>query len=119
MGDNMKLRIPTVLAAALLAASCNTIDGGPLIRDGMPTGTIEIENQTSYTFNAVNLSECDAMSHGFNRLSSGQSIPPGGVMSWTVTAGCWDIGAGAIGVGDSFNKMQVAPGGISRFTVNG
>lgn len=113
----MKLRILPAIALSMLTASCNTIDGGPLIREGMPTGTIEIENQTSYTFNSVNLSECDAMSHGFNRLSSGQSIPPGGVMSWTVTAGCWDIGAGAIGVGDSFNRMQVAAGGISRFTI--
>lgn len=109
-------------AAALLsftaAAACsNTLAGGDLIRPGEPTGIIEVVNGTSVPLNVVLISDCNNFTYGFNRLADGQSISRGSSYSFRVSAGCWDVDAGAIGSGEARQRMNVIAGGIVRYTV--
>lgn len=112
------LKVTATSAIFLLLTACAGLDGGPLVRPGMPTGTIEIVNGSSRNVNAIVMSECSNSTYGFNRLSNGNYIPPGRSMRFTVTAGCWDVGAGVIGFGDAMQRMNVRVGGLSRYTVN-
>lgn len=95
------------------------ITGGDLIRDSGPTGTIEVMNDTSGTLDIVLISECSESTYGLNRLPEGTVIPSGRSYQFTVTAGCWDVDAGAFGVGEARQRMQVDPGGLTRYTVTG
>jgi hypothetical protein len=45
------------------------------------------------------------------------AIPAGGAYSFTVSAGCWDIAGGTLGVGDARGRIRVAPGQTFRFTI--
>jgi len=108
------------LAATLLAglAACESmITGGPLLRPGEPTGVIEVVNNSGGVLDVVLISDCNASTYGLNRLPQGQAIPHGGRYRFTVSAGCWDVDAGAIGVGEARQRMDVAAGGLSRYTV--
>lgn len=108
------------LAAAALAAisACSSlITGGELIRSGEPTGVIVVDNQTYGPIDVVLISECSAASYGLNRLPEDLSIPSGGSYEFTVSAGCWDVDAGAIGRGEARKRMQVAAGGGVRYVV--
>ncbi|MBI1213016.1 MAG: hypothetical protein GC190_16255 [Alphaproteobacteria bacterium] len=105
-------------ASGLLLSGCESmITGGPLIRPGEPTGTIVVQNGTSGTVDAVLISDCDASTYGLNRLPDGYKIPAGASYRFTVSAGCWDVDAGAIGRGEARHRMQVAAGGGVRYTV--
>jgi hypothetical protein len=108
-----------VIAAAAIALSgcAGMITGGELIRPGEPTARIRIENFTSGPVNAVLISACSASTYGLNRLPSGVSIPPGRSYDFTVSAGCWDVAAGTIGVGDARERIQLSPGMTFRYGV--
>ena len=114
------LRGGLVLACALGLAACSSmITGGDLIRPGEATGTIEVYNDTSNDFHAVLISECSASTYGLNRMADGEVIPPGGSRQFTVSAGCWDVDAGTLGVGEARMRMTVDAGGLTRYTVTG
>lgn len=93
------------------------ITGGDLVEPGTSTGTIEVLNATSNQLNAVLISNCNASTYGLNRLPDGLAIPSGGSYQWTVSAGCWDVDAGTFGVGEARQRMSVAAGGVTRYTV--
>ena len=104
---------------AVLSACSSLITGGDLIRPGEATGTIEVVNNTSGTLDVVLISECNASTYGLDRMGDNEVIPPGASRAFTVSAGCWDVDAGAFGVGEARQRMTVSPGGITRYTVNG
>ncbi len=116
----MRLGKMTIALAclALLGACASMITGGPLIREGEPTGIIEVVNGSSRNVDVVLISACSASTYGLNRLPDGAAIPPGRSYRFTVSAGCWDVGAGVIGYGDAFQRMEVRAGGGVRYTVN-
>jgi len=108
-------------AAVLLVGACESlITGGPLIREGEPTGAIEIANGSSTTVTSVLISSCEASTYGLNRLPDGVVIAPGTYYRFTVSAGCWDVMAG-YGMTDGYaaatQRMQVQAGGGVRYTV--
>jgi hypothetical protein len=105
-------------ACALSLVACESlVTGGPLIRPGEPTGTIEVVNQTSNTIDVVLISDCDAGTYGLDRLPGDTVIPPGKSFSFTVSAGCWDVDAGTFAVGEARKRMTVAAGGVMRYAV--
>lgn len=116
---NHIIRIAALVAAAAGVTACSSdlITGGPLIRPGEPTGVIIVQNATGHRVDAVLISNCSASTYGLNRLPSGVAIPPGGSYEFTVSAGCWDVDAGTVGVGEARQRMQVSPGGGVRYTV--
>lgn len=109
--------VAALICAALLAACAGMITGGTLIREGEPTGVIEVINGSQRNVDVVLISACSASTYGLNRLPSGTAIPPGRSYRFTVSAGCWDVGAGVVGYGDAFQRMDVKPGGGVRYTV--
>jgi len=117
----MKNLFRGVLALTSLVAlsGCNSdlVTGGPLIRPGEPLGAIRIVNGTGDQLHAVLISTCSASTYGLNRLPSGMAIPAGGSYDFTVSAGCWDVAGGTIGVGDARGRMQVQPGQTFTFRI--
>ena len=113
----MKQLLAVAGLATLLSGCAGMITGGELIRPGEPTARIRIENFTSGPVNAVLISACSASTYGLNRLPSGVSIAPGRSYDFTVSAGCWDVAAGTVGVGDARQRMQLAPGMTFRYGV--
>lgn len=103
----------------LLSGCSSLITGGDLIRPGEATGTIQVVNNTGGNLDVVLISECDASTYGLDRMGDTEVIPPGSTRDFTVSAGCWDVDAGAFGVGEARQRMTVAPGGITQYTVNG
>ena len=110
---------PALLCFAALAACSSLITGGDLIRPGEPTGVIIVENGSGGYIDAVLISECDASTYGLNRLPEGAHIPSGGSYQFTVSAGCWDVDGGTIGVGEARQRLTVDAGGITSYTING
>ena len=111
----------SALLFALLLAGCSSdawITGGDLVRAGEATGTLTVINGTSVVLDAISVSECSASTYGLNRLPDGVRVGPGESYSFTVSAGCWDVAGGAIGVGDARNRLTVEPGGITELTIN-
>lgn len=107
-----------LVCVTVLSACSSLITGGDLIRPGKATGTIEVVNNTSYVIDVVLISECGASTYGLDRLGETEVIPIGSSRPFTVSAGCWDVDAGAFAVGEARQRMTVAPGGITRYTVN-
>ncbi len=85
------------LAALVSLTGCSTFIGGDLVREGEPVGQIVLNNQAGTGIDVVTISRCSAMSHGLNTLSGGEVIRSGSTRTWTVNAGCWDVGAGRTG----------------------
>jgi hypothetical protein len=112
----MTLRMAMLLAAASVGLSA-CVTTGPLVRPGEPTGIIEIVNGANGPIQAVAISRCSAAWYGLNRLPSGVSIPPGRSYRFTVSAGCWDVSAGTVGMGSASQRMQVRAGSGVRYTV--
>jgi hypothetical protein len=112
--------VPVLMLGATLALGgcADLVTGGPLIRPGEPLGAIEVVNNSGYQLNAVLISACEASTYGLNRLPSGVAIPAGGAYTFTVSAGCWDVAAGAIGVGNSMGRIQVPPGRTHSLRIN-
>jgi len=113
------LRSMKVLCAGvglLAVAACGSLDGGPLVRPGEPTGGIEVINQSSLTMTAILISDCSASTYGFNRLPSGTTVPPGYSYTFTVSSGCWDVDAG-LAYHEARHRLTVSPGRVTRYTV--
>ena len=122
IGDFMNSVFRGVLAAACLAAiaGCSGdawITGGELIRPGEPTGTITVVNGTSRVIDVILISECNASTYGLDRLPESVALGSGQSYSFTVSAGCWDVDAGSVGFGEARQRMSVAGGGITEYTV--
>lgn len=109
--------VVVVSFAALLTGCAGMITGGPLIRPGEPTGAIAVINRTSHTLGVVAISACSASTYGLNRLPDGVSIPPGRSYQFEVSAGCWDVDAGAFGVGEARQRLTVSAGRVTGYTV--
>ena len=114
----MNKLIASGLAAAMAVtlAGCS-ITGGDLIRPGEPTATLIIANGSYGYLDAIVISDCNNFTYGFNRLADGDSIPPGGARSFTLSAGCWDVGGGEFGGGEAYERMTLTPGSVTRFTI--
>lgn len=52
-------------------------------------------------------------------ITGGDLIRPGSSYQFVVSAGCWDVDAGSIGVGEARQRMTVQAGGITQYTVTG
>lgn len=116
---NTVLKTALALAGAMALSGCgDLVTGGPLIRPGTPLGAIEVANGTRDQLHAVLISECSASTYGLNRLPSGMAIPSGGAYTFTVSAGCWDVAGGTIGVGDARGRIQVPANGTFRIVIN-
>jgi hypothetical protein len=115
MNKIMALGLAAAMAAGL--AGCDTITGGPLIRPGEPTATLIIINETYGYLDAVVISDCNAMSYGFNRLGDNESIPPGGERSFVLSAGCWDVGTGEFAGGEAYERMTLYPNDVMRYRI--
>lgn len=111
-------RMISYLTATVLLAGCSLVTGGDLIRPGEPTGVIEVINETDGVIDVVLISDCNVGSYGLNRLPDGYGIAPGESYTFTVSAGCWDVDAGSIGVGEARQRMTVEAYGGVRYTVN-
>ena len=114
----MKTHIRAAAAAVIIAmagslgACASLITGGELIRPGEATGSLQIQNVSrSNSIDVVMVSACSAHTYGLNRLPSCYSIPPGGSHTFTVSAGCWDVGAGEVLSQNSWTE------GYARVTV--
>jgi len=117
----MKVLLRAVAAATLiglaggLGGCASLITGGELIRPGEPTGGLQIRNVSgTNSIDVVLVSDCSAHTYGLNRLPSGYRIPPGGSYTFTLSAGCWDVGAGEVlsqnTWTEGYAKVTVFPG---------
>lgn len=109
-----------VLAGSLSLSACSGMLGGELIREGVPTGQIRVENASSAVITVITVSPCDAMSHGLNRLPNGTTVGPNQYYNFTVSRGCYDVQAG-FGDGTSYSvadfRIDVPAGRVTRTTV--
>lgn len=117
------LRLAAALSLTGLTAGClSGMMGGELVRPGEPVGAIVVYNGSGATLQAVTISQCEAMSHGFNRLPDGTALYPGDSYRFTVSSGCYDVQAGhGTGTGYAvadFNDIWVPAGGAYTLTVN-
>lgn len=113
---NKFLALGASAAMAALVTGCS-ITGGDLIRPGEPTATLIVINDTFGYLDAIVISDCDNFTYGFNRLADGDSIPPGGARSFTLSAGCWDVGGGEFAGGEAYERMVLNPGQVMRYTI--
>lgn len=105
------------LGAAFALSGCATFTGAELAPAGQPTTVLIVHNNSGMTINALTISKCNAMSHGLNRLSSGDYIPHGGSRSFRITAGCWDVMAGSTtGVAAANQRYDAVLGTPARIT---
>lgn len=113
------LRAALAVAAAVALSGCasDLITGGPLTRPGEPQGAIRVINTTNDQLHVVLISSCEASTYGLNRLPNGMAIPSGGAYSFTVSAGCWDVAGGTLGVGDARGRLRVGPGQTSSIRI--
>lgn len=117
------------IAMAGALAGCSSMMGGDLVKTNEATGMIVVQNNSGIEMNVVTISRCNAMSHGFSRLGSGETIPNGRSRSWQVGAGCWDIGVGRSGScsggrcswHEAYDKVEVTAGRttVSRWSPAG
>lgn len=105
------------LSLVALAACSSLVTGGDLIRPGEPTAVIEVINGTSNPLHAVLISECNASTYGLNRMADGEVILPGASRQFTVSAGCWDVDAGTLGVGEARQRMTLPPNTIQPYRI--
>ncbi|MEJ6788827.1 hypothetical protein BrevBR_04690 [Brevundimonas sp. BR2-1] len=117
MNTSLRRALTLGIAVALSGCTSDLVTGGPLIRPGEPQGAIRVINATNGQLHAVLISTCSASTYGLNRLPSGMAIPSGGAYSFTVSAGCWDVSGGTLGVGDARGRIQVAPGRTSSIRI--
>ncbi len=113
------MRPGLLLLLVMFTSGCaNLLTGGPLVREGEPTGTLVVENASGIPLNAVLISACSASTYGLNRLPRGTAIPPGASYPFTVSAGCWDVDAGSTATGgEARQRMSVEAGGTTVYTV--
>jgi hypothetical protein len=113
------IRFGLAALAALAVTGCaSMVTGGPLIREGEPTGVIVVQNGSGMMVDVVLISACNVSTYGLNRLPTGTGIAPGGSYQFTVSAGCWDVSAGSTsGAAEARQRMTIQPNGGVRYTV--
>ncbi|MAI90632.1 hypothetical protein [Ponticaulis sp.] len=89
-----QLSKPAITIALIATLAACGVTGGPLIREGEPVGMITIRNTSYSELTVVTMSDCDHYTYGLNRLSAGETVPPGYDRSFRVSAGCWDVQVG-------------------------
>lgn len=113
-------RLSGLSAIALVSttlAACS-ITGGDLVRSGeTANATLVVVNQTQGYLDAIVISACDNFTYGFNRLSDGDSIPPGGERSFGLSSGCWDVGGGEYAGVEAYKRMTITPGMVMRYVI--
>lgn len=114
-------RAAMLMALLGVSACASLVTGGPLIREGEPTGVIRVENGSSQIITVILISDCSASTYGLNRLPEGVTVPRGRYYDFTVSAGCWDVKAGW-GISQSeyaaaTERMHIPAGGGTRYTV--
>lgn len=113
---NKFLKAGIAVVTAVTLAGCS-VTGGDLIRPGEATATLIIVNGSYGYLDAIVISDCNNFTYGFNRLADGDSIPPGEARSFTLSAGCWDVGGGEFGGGEAYERMTLSAGSVTRFTI--
>lgn len=109
-----------MLASAALLSACSSLAGGTLIRDGdAATSIIEVTNSTAGPIHAVLISECDNFTYGFNRMADGEVIAVGDTRQFEVSAGCWDVSVGTLGVGEVRRRFNMPANSIQPYEVTG
>ncbi|MBU1326433.1 MAG: hypothetical protein KJ676_14480 [Alphaproteobacteria bacterium] len=108
-----RLMAGTVAAAAALGlAGCESlITGGDLVREGLPTVRFIFQNTSSQPIDTILISTCEASSYGLDRLPEGVVVRQGQSYEWTISAGCYDVMAGAVGVGSTSGQRIRVPAG--------
>ncbi|HEX9951878.1 MAG TPA: hypothetical protein VGB53_08935 [Rubricoccaceae bacterium] len=107
-----------VATLASLPGCMSLLTGGPLVREGEPTGTLFVRNDSGIAINVVLISTCSASSYGLNRLPRGTSIAPGQAYPFTVSAGCWDVDAGSTAASvEARQRLTVPASGSMVYTV--
>ena len=96
-------------AAAALAGCASLITGGDLIRPGEPTVQFTFENTSTQPIDTILISTCEAASYGLDRLPEGVTVGRGQSYTWTISPGCYDVMAGAVGVGSTSGKRIQIP----------
>ncbi len=117
----MKNAILAIAATAALGGCLGGVGGGDLVTPGTATGTLNLINNSGATFTVVTISECSALSHGFTRLNSGETVRSGASRAWTVSAGCWDVQAGyptSGGYVASDDRINIPAGQTFNLTIN-
>ena len=120
------MQLKTMVLAAAVAAGVAACGGGSLVQDGVPTGTLTIQNNTNENLGVITISQCSASSHGGNQMGFGNWIEPGDSYDWEVSKGCYDVqagsAAGAFGDDPSYSaattRLNIVAGQTTRFTVN-
>ncbi|UJW85443.1 LptM family lipoprotein [Devosia sp. SL43] len=113
---NKLIALGLAAVTAVTLAGCS-VTGGDLIRPGEPTATLIIINGSYGYLDAIVISDCNNFTYGFNRLSDGDSIAPGDARTFTLSSGCWDVGGGELGGGEAYERMNLAAGSVTRFTI--
>lgn len=106
-----KAALMMMTAAAALAGCASLVTGGDLVREGEPPGTLVFENTSSQPIDTILISTCSAASYGLDRLPNGVTVYPGQSYEWTVSGGCYDVMAGAVGVGSTSGERITVPAG--------
>lgn len=116
----LRILISAAILSLPIVGCAGMITGGDLIRPGEATGIIEVVNDYRYPQTVVLISTCNASTYGLNRLNNGERIAAnGGRRRFTVSVGCWDIGAGIVGQGQAgFSRMNVLPNRVSIYRVH-
>ena len=108
------------VAGLAVLAGCSTTGstGTNLANANGATGTIRIINESGEYLDVVLISDRDAFTYGTtNQLPPNSGIPNGSYYDFTVPAGCWDVAAGSIGVGDTRQRMNIPANGIFELTI--
>lgn len=83
-----------------------------------PMGVIEVVNTTNAPLDMVLISACGGATDSANRLA-GIVIAPAASRQFDIAVGCWDVDAGASGIGEARQRLTVHANAISRYTVTG
>ncbi len=106
------------LAITSVALAACSVTGGDLVRPGeIANAALIVVNQTNGYLDAVVISSCDHFTYGFNRLTNGDSIPPGGERSFGLSSGCWDVGGGEYAGVEAYERMTIAPNTVMRYVI--
>lgn len=79
-----------VLILTILFTACGGGDSGPTGPD-QSSGTIVVQNNSSFTIVEINISRCELDTWGANRVGSPMS--PGSSRSFTLSPNCYDLRA--------------------------
>ncbi len=109
---NRMMAVAAAGAVALGLTGCESlITGGDLVREGLPTVRFIFENTSPQPIDTILISTCEASSYGLDRLPEGVVVGRGQSYEWTISAGCYDVMAGAVGVGSTSGKRINVPAG--------